>query len=254
VAQGGAAPWIASMASMSLRRLEQGQRVADRAFAAIHDAILDGEIPGGTPLRIRQLADQLGTSVMPVREAIKRLEELGLAESLPYRGAVVKEFTAAEMLELYEVRRLLETEAARRGAEAADAALLTQLRGHREQMAAFLDSGEIRRFLDADEGFLATLYAAAGNTSLCETVESLWVRCRAYKLVGARQEVESVGVAALLAFPDQLLAAAAARDGQEALQATADSLDASMARIRRALHEDDGTGLDDREDEVSLPV
>ena len=223
---------------MSVRRLEQGQRVADRAFTAIHDAILDGEIPGGAPLRIRPLADQLGTSVMPVREAIKRLEELGLAVSLPYRGAVVKEFTAAEMLELYEVRRLLETEAAHRGAEAADDALVEQLRRHREEMADALGAGEIRRFLDADEAFLAALFTAGGNTSLRETVESLWVRCRAYKLVGARQEHESAGADALLAFPDQLLASAAARDGHGARRAIADSLDASMARIRRALHED----------------
>lgn len=242
MAQGVGGHPIATMEPMSLRRLELGQRVADRAFAAIQDEILDGEIPGGTPLRIRQLAEQLGTSVMPVREAIRRLEELGLAESLPYRGAVVKEFTAAEMLELYEVRRLLETEAARRGAEAADEDVLAQLRTHRRQMADSLDAGEIRRFLDADEAFLATFYAAAGNSSLRETVESLWVRCRAYKLVGARQEFESAGVPALLAFPDQLLAAAEARDGRTAQQVTADSLDASMARIRRALHEDDVAG------------
>ena len=223
---------------MGVQRLEQGQRIADRAFAAIHDAILDGEIPGGSPLRIRQLAEQLGTSVMPVREAIKRLEELGLAEAVPYRGAVVKEVTAAEMLELYEVRRLLETEAARRGAEAADEALLARLRGHREQMADALAAGEVRRFLDADEAFLGALFDAGGNTTLRETAESLWVRCRAYRLVGARQELESAGVEALLAFPDQLLAAAAARDGRSAREAIADSLDASMARIRRALPED----------------
>src|SRR5699024_5886654 len=123
-------------------------------------------------------------------------------------------------------------------------ALVEELRGHREEMADALEAGQIRRFLDADEAFLAALFAAGGNTSLRETVESLWIRCRAYKLVGARQEHESVGVDALLAFPGQLLATAVARGGDGARRAIADSLDASMARIRRALHEEKATDID----------
>src|ERR687895_2103998 len=78
---------------------------------------MSGELPAGSRLRIRDLAEQVGTSVMPVREAIRRLEESGLAERQPHKGAVVKGLTLTELVHVYDTRRLLEAEAARLGAE-----------------------------------------------------------------------------------------------------------------------------------------
>ena len=75
---------------MVLPRLAEPSLVADKVFTAIHEAIMSGELPAGARLRVRDLALQVGTSVMPVREAIRRLEEAGLAERVPHKGAVVK--------------------------------------------------------------------------------------------------------------------------------------------------------------------
>ena len=86
---------------MPLPRLELSGRMGDQVFTAIHTAIISGELRAGTRLRIRDLADELGTSVMRVRGAIRRLEEMGLVEAEPYRGAVVREFTHTQLLELY---------------------------------------------------------------------------------------------------------------------------------------------------------
>ena len=82
--------------------------LTDQVYAMIREAILKGEMPAGTRLRIRDLAAQVGTSVMPVREAIRRLEEAGLAERSPHKGAVVRGLTLAELVHVYDVRRLLE--------------------------------------------------------------------------------------------------------------------------------------------------
>src|SRR5689334_12588269 len=79
---------------------------------------MSGELPAGTQLKVRDLATQVGTSVMPVREAIRRLEESGLAVREAHKGAVVKNLTMAELVQTYEVRSLLEVEAARRGGSA----------------------------------------------------------------------------------------------------------------------------------------
>ena len=49
--------------------------LTDQVYATLHEAIISGELPAGSRLRIRQLAEQVGTSVMPVREAIRRLGE-----------------------------------------------------------------------------------------------------------------------------------------------------------------------------------
>ena len=72
---------------------------------------MSGELPAGARLRVRDLALQVGTSVMPVREAIRRLEEAGLAERVPHKGAVVRGLTLTELEHVYDVRILLKTEA-----------------------------------------------------------------------------------------------------------------------------------------------
>ena len=91
--------------------------LTDQVDGVLHHAILNGELPAGSRLRIRDRAEQVGTSVMPVREAIRRLEEAGLAEREPHKGAVVKGLTLEELVHVYGVRRLLEGEAARLGSE-----------------------------------------------------------------------------------------------------------------------------------------
>ena len=53
--------------------------LTDQVYAVLHQAIVSGELPAGSRLRVRDIAAQVGTSVMPVREAIRRVEEAGLA-------------------------------------------------------------------------------------------------------------------------------------------------------------------------------
>ena len=86
-----------------------------RDVLVARDGLTLGELPAGARLRVRDLALQVGTSVMPVREAIRRLEEAGLAERVPHKGAVVKGLTSTELVHVYDVRILLETHAARLG-------------------------------------------------------------------------------------------------------------------------------------------
>lgn len=80
---------------MALGKLGGQARVSDRAFDALYTAIIHGDLEAGSRLQVRDLAESLGTSMMPVREALNRLEEFGLVETLPYRGAVVKTFPKA---------------------------------------------------------------------------------------------------------------------------------------------------------------
>ena len=80
---------------MALGKLGGQARVSDRAFDALYTAIIHGDLEAGSRLQVHYLAESLGTSMMPVREALNRLEEFGLVETLPYRGAVVKAFPRA---------------------------------------------------------------------------------------------------------------------------------------------------------------
>ncbi len=219
----------------ALRRVDPGARVGDQVFDSIHEAILDGTLPAGHRLRIRELADELGTSVMPVREAIRRLEEIGLAEAVPYKGAVVKQFTDEELLHVYAVRRLLEVEAAAAGVAGIAADGRTRLERVLGSMRDAVAEGEVVAYLDRDEEFLEILYDAAGNPVLTTTIRGLWYRCRSYKIVGARRALDSGQADRLLAYQTSLLDAVVAGDREAAARVTAESLDVATERIRSAL-------------------
>ena len=222
---------------MTLPRLEPQPRVGDQVFEAIHRAIMNGEYPAGHRLRIRTIAKETGTSVMPVREAIRRLEELGLVESSPNRGAAVKGFTHEDLLDVYAVRRLLEAEAARLGAAAIDPAGIDRMRTAFVDLESAIADGRAVDYLDADEALLTALYEAAGNPVLVESIQNLWQRCRSYKLVGVTTELDTGDPAALGAFQRELITAAEAADPARAVHLTEGSVDTAMARIRAALHD-----------------
>lgn len=87
--------------------------VADEVHEVVANRILTGELYAGVRLRVRDIAERLGTSVMPVREAVRPLVENGPAVSHPHRGARGREFTGCELIEIYDVRGVLEIEATR---------------------------------------------------------------------------------------------------------------------------------------------
>lgn len=222
---------------MSLPKLTQSARMGDQVFEAMHAAIMSGDLPAGHHLRIRELADELGTSVMPVREAIRRLEEIGLAEALPYKGAIVKNLTPEELLHIYAVRRLLEVEATSLGVAKALTGSVSEMEAELGAMEVALTEHRVVEYLNRDEQLLSIIYSAGGNPVLLETIRMLWQRCRSYKIVGVERELESQEFDALLAFQERLLAAVQAGDAQQAAAITAESLDAAIQRIREALPE-----------------
>ena len=160
--------------------------LTDQVYAVLHEAIMSGDLPAGSRLRIRDLAEQVGTSVMPVREAIRRLEEAGLAEREPHKGAVVKGLTLEELVHVYDVRRLLEGEAARLGAERITADDCKRMQAEYDLLVAAIRERRAVDLLDHDEALLTILYTASGNPVLVNMIRTLWQRCRAYKIVGAQ--------------------------------------------------------------------
>jgi len=87
--------------------------LADRAYGAIREEILRGQLRPGTPLSRRRLARELGMSVLPVTDALRRLEVDGLVESRARAGTRVRVPSDADIHALYELREALETQAAR---------------------------------------------------------------------------------------------------------------------------------------------
>jgi DNA-binding GntR family transcriptional regulator len=209
--------------------------MTDQVYSVIHEAILNGDLPAGTRLRVRDLAEQVGTSVMPVREAIRRLEEAGLAEREPHKGAVVKSLKLEELLHVYGVRRLLETEAARLGSQQITAADCDRMQTEYELMREAIAERRVIALLDHDEALLTILYEAAGNPVLVQMIRTLWQHCRAFKIVGAQGSLDTPGDDSLWRYQQDLITAARNHDALAAASVNDASLLNATGRIKTRL-------------------
>ncbi|MGT2462633.1 GntR family transcriptional regulator [Sinomonas atrocyanea] len=220
---------------MPISRKAEPALLTDQVYERIHEAILSGDLPGGTRLTVRELAEQVGTSPMPVREAIRRLEEAGMVERQPHRGAVVKSLTLGELLHVYDVRRLLEVEAARLGSQRISPADCDGMQAEYDLMRKAIDEHRAAELLDHDEALLEILYRAAGNPLLVQMIRSLWQQCRAYKMVGAQGSLERQEDDVLWRYQEDLIAAARSHDSAAAARVNDASLANATDRIRALL-------------------
>lgn len=162
--------------------------LAEKAFVALHGAILNGALRPGERLLIEELAEQLEMSPMPIREALRRLDAVGLVEQVPHRGARVAELSVDDLAEVYEARLVLEPLAVRHAAErftGENAEHATEsLARHVEAYRA----NDVAAAWVAHTDFHFALYTAAGSRWLIRLITPLWESSERYRLaVGSVQ-------------------------------------------------------------------
>jgi DNA-binding GntR family transcriptional regulator len=142
-------------------------RTASAAAAdLIRQAVIDGRIAPGQRLKEAELAQQLGISRTPIREALLVLQTEGLLEATPNRGATVRAYDAAELEEMYELRAVLEGHAARRAAARVNAAQLDELRASCDRFALLLESDDLTALVAENNLFHDVILDAAGSERL----------------------------------------------------------------------------------------
>ncbi|MGZ4334583.1 MAG: GntR family transcriptional regulator [Gaiellaceae bacterium] len=155
--------------------------MAEYALEQLREAIILGELPAGTPLRLDELARSLGMSISPIREAVRQLEALGLAKHVPHQGARVLDFDIDELRDLFQVRLALESLAVRRAAErftdADAAAALAQL----ERFDAAAAVEDVRETMRAHTEFHFTLYEASQSQWLVALIRPAWDRSERFR-------------------------------------------------------------------------
>jgi DNA-binding GntR family transcriptional regulator len=155
--------------------------MAEAALAELREAIVLGEIVPGTPLRLEDLASSLGMSISPIREAVRQLEALGLAEHVPHHGAKVTALDVEELRDLFEVRLALETMAVRRAAERFGPDERARASELLEECVDARGRGDVRRAMRAHTEFHFALYAAAGSPWLVRLIRPAWESCERYR-------------------------------------------------------------------------
>jgi DNA-binding GntR family transcriptional regulator len=138
----------------------------DDATQSLREAILDGRFRGGARLRQEDLADRLGISRTPIREALGRLEHEGLIELLPRGGVRVTLLNADEAVELYDLREVLDGLAARLAAGRADAAALGRLERSLARMAECVERRDSGPWFRVHVAFHEEIVKIAGNRPL----------------------------------------------------------------------------------------
>jgi DNA-binding GntR family transcriptional regulator len=153
----------------------------DRAAAALRAAILDGELRPGQRVNQEEWASRVGVSLIPVREALGALAGEGLVTYRPRRGYAVTELDLAGLEETYRLRRLLETDALRRGVRRATAADLAALEAEADACAVAARAGDVAGQLAANRRFHDRLHGLAGSAPLSRLIDLLWDSTEAYR-------------------------------------------------------------------------
>jgi DNA-binding GntR family transcriptional regulator len=189
--------------------------LAGRALAGLRAAIVDGRLAAGERYSVGTLAQRLGVSRTPVREALLVLERQGLVRFERNKGVRILETSAGDLEEVFALRLLLEVPATRRAAGRLTAEELDALDAELDAMAAAVEEGP---FMAHDQRFHAIVLDAAGNARLAGVVDGLrdQVRLRGASTVGRSRDLaailaEHVAIRDALRVGDADAAAAAMR-------------------------------------------
>jgi DNA-binding GntR family transcriptional regulator len=146
------------------------------AYQVIRSRILDGRYPPGHKLVIDQLARELQTSAIPVREAIRLLESDSLISFKPYSGAIVSPFDEEAYLETLSVLAVLEGFATAESSSSFPHEKLEELRAYTKLMEDALDSLDFSLFSNYNKEFHKLTYKYCSNQFLMEQIHSTWER------------------------------------------------------------------------------
>ncbi|WP_328969476.1 GntR family transcriptional regulator [Streptomyces sp. NBC_00239] len=164
---------------------------ADRVYRHVKQGVLDRRYEGGSLLTEGELAEAVGVSRTPVREALLRLETEGLIRLYPKKGALVLPVSVQEITDVVETRRLVEEYTARR-AVPAPPALLERLEELLSSQREHAGAGDLAAFAVADRCFHAEIVRSAGNEILSRLYDQL------------RDRQLRMGVAVMHMHPDRI--------------------------------------------------
>ena len=222
--------------------------LAEKAFDALHAAIITGQLRPGTRLPIEELAEVLQMSPMPIREAVRRLDAAGLVENIPHRGARVTGLSITDLAEVYEARLALEVLAVRRAAEAFTTGDKINARQRLAELNAMSDDNSAETS-NAHAAFHFAVYRAADSSWLLRLIRPVWETAERYCL----EHPESRQLASRRREHDEILNACAAHDPGRAAIALHDHLATTANNVALAMGSEPLFKLSGRDTPASDP-
>jgi DNA-binding GntR family transcriptional regulator len=153
-----------------LHRVERSL-LRDRAYSALRDAIVTGELAPGEVIRDGELADRVGLSRTPVREALARLADEGLVESKPHAWTRVTPLVQRDVRDAVIVVRAMHDLAVRMAVPLMNPRHHDLMRAANRRFSAAMDSGDTQAALEADDAVHGIPVSVLGNRALATTIE-----------------------------------------------------------------------------------
>lgn len=211
--------------------------VRERVTDALRQALILGQIQPGRPVTLRGLADRLGTSAMPVREAIRGLAAEKALEVSPAGRVAVPRLTPQRFLEILEARALLEPKAALLALPHLTRDVIRRLEALDDRVDACLTNGDVEGYMSANHAFHFTIYRESRSDVFLPLIESVWLRCGPLmRLIYGR-----VGTAGLLDHHKSAIRAASAGDADGLAEAIRLDIAEGMSLIGEALKVEETT-------------
>ncbi len=200
----------------------------ERVYRDLRARILAGEMAPGDSVTLRGLAERLGVSMTPAREAVRRLVAERALEMTPSGRVSVPVPDAGRLAELFRARELLEPELALRALPHVDKQTISMMKALDAAIDRCLSEGDAAGYVRANTAFHTTLYALAGAPALMALVESVWLQTAPFM----RRIYGRLGTAALADYHGAALAALAARDGSALAEAIRADIAQGAALLR----------------------
>lgn len=206
----------------------------DVVFNTLRQAILKGELEPGERLMEIQLADRLGVSRTPIREAIRKLELEGLVLMIPRKGAEVAKISEKSLRDVLEVRRSLEELAIELACDRMDEEELIELEKAQEMFREAVEGGDSMVIAETDEHYHDIIYNGTGNNRLVQMLNNLREQMYRYRLEYIKDENKRQ---TLLTEHEEILASIKARHVAEAKKAIREHIDNQAITVSRNIKE-----------------
>lgn len=185
----------------------------DVVFNTLRDAILTGKLVPGERLMENQLADKLGVSRTPVREALRMLELENLVELVPRKGAQVLDMSEKDIVNILEVRSALEGLATSVACKKMSKEDLQQLKNMEVDFEKAVADNDVEHFVDIDEDFHDLIFAATENDKLINIFRNLRIQLYRYRMAQAKNNETSMST--IVAHHRSIIRAIENHDGEE---------------------------------------
>ena len=182
------------MDSLTKLNLDEYKPLRDVVFESLREGILEGKLSPGQRLMEVQLAEQLGVSRTPVREAIRKLELEGLVVMLPRKGAYVANMSLKDIIDVLEIRASLEGLSAYLAAERINEEDIKKLEKIAQEFKEHADDGDVEGLLKMDVEFHECIFNATNNKKLHQLINSLWEQVYRFRVTYISDYDSSVNI------------------------------------------------------------